>query len=470
MAKVFLFNPPAPQGRGFTREGRCTQEAGVWATQWPPVSLATTAALLEKDGHTVKVLDFPALGFTVTTLKRIIRRHQPGFSIWSTGTPTLNFDLRIARMIKDVAPETITGVMGTHVSVHSEKILLDPSIDVVIRREPEQTIRNLCLHDDGKWDFIKGISYKNRKKGEIHHNPDSDFLDPEDIPFPAWHYLDINHYRLPLKGRPFLIVAPIRGCPYPCSFCTAPIYYGKKLRKRPIPLVVDEIEYNVARFGVRDFFIWADTFTADKEYVRRFCREITGRGLNIFWTCNSRVDTVDREMLGLMKRAGLWMVSFGLESGNNEILRAIGKNITADQSRETISMAHELGVKTSGLFIFGLPGETEKTLQQTLAFALGLPLDIAQFYAAAPFPGTVLYDQALNKGWLRKNSTFSQSHAVMDLPGLPARRVDSFRRYAYRKFYMRPGTLLNLFSMLEPAAAKNIFVNLKHFFQWAESH
>lgn len=469
MAKVFLLNPPGPENKAYIREGRCTQERGVWATQWPPVSLTTAAALLEKDEHTVKVMDFPSIGSNIVSLMKIVKRDQPHFTIWNTGTPTLTFDLGLARMIKEVAPETITGVMGTHVTVHPDDVLNMPYIDIVIRREPEQTIRNLCLHKDRKWASINGISYKDHNNGKIYHNPDADFLPPEDIPFPAWHYLDIRPYRLPLKGRPFLIVAPIRGCPYPCNFCTAPIYYGKRLRKRPIKNVVDEIEENIEAFKVKDFFIWADTFTADKDYVRQFCVEIISRSLNISWTCNSRVDTVDRKMLALMKRAGLWMISFGLESGNNEILKSTGKNITVEQSSTAVSMAHQLGIKTSGHFIFGLPGETEKTMHQTLAISLDLPLDIAQFYTAAPFPGTGLYKLALRKGWLRKDSAFSQSHAVMDLPGLPAQKVDEFRRYAYRKFYMRTGTLLNLFSMVESGAIKNIFRNLTHFIQWVES-
>jgi anaerobic magnesium-protoporphyrin IX monomethyl ester cyclase len=469
LAKVFLFNPPGPGNKRYIREGRCTQERRVWATQWPPLSLATAAALLERDGHTIKVMDFPALGSNHGSLVEMVQKDQPHFAIWNTGTPSLKSDLSLARIVKEVAPETITGIMGTEVTVHPDKALGLPSIDVVIRREPEQTIRNLCLHEDGKWASIDGISYRDHSDGKIHHNPDADFLPPEAIPAPAWRYLDIRPYCLPLKGRPFLIVAPIRGCPYPCSFCTAPIYYGKALRRRPIKDVVDEIEEDIRTFKVKDFFIWADTFTADREYVKRFCREIIDRCLPISWTCNSRVDTVDGELLALMKRAGLWMISFGVESGNNEILQSTGKNITAEQSREALSLTSQLGIRASGHFIFGLPGETEKTMEETLAFALDVPLDITQFYTAAPFPGTALHALALRKGWLRGNRGFSQSRAVMDLPGLPAHRVDRFRRYAYRRFYMRAGTLWRLVSMVEFEAIGNILRDMTYFFQWVRS-
>ena len=434
------------------------------------MSLATTASLLERDGHILKVVDCPAVGLDRARLEALAKTFQPDFAFWTTATPTLNDDLNLAGLIKKAAPHAVTGVFGTHVTALPEIALENPCIDAVIRREPEETIREVCLLEPDAWERVGGLSYRDRKiGGKLIHNTDRDLLGPEKIPSPAWHHLDIAPYRLPLKGAPFLIVAPIRGCPYPCSFCTAPLYYGKRLRKRPVQGVVDEIENGMDRFGVKDFFVWADTFTADKGYVEAFSREIVTRGLKISWTCNSRVDTVDREMLSCMKEAGLWMISFGLESGNDNVLELTGKGITVAQSRDAVSMAHELGIKTSGHFVLGLPGETERSMNDTLTLALDLPLDIAQFYTAAPFPGTRLYDLALKKGWLQKTSFFSQSHAVMDLPGISAKRVDAFRRYAYKKFYMRPMSCLNIFSIIRLGAIANSVKNLAQFFHWADS-
>jgi len=591
--KLILFNPPTPDGRGFTREGRCTQEAGVWASQWPPVTLATAAACLAGDGHEVRCVDFPALGMTVRDLEAQIAAWRPDAAFWTTGTPTLTHDLRIATLVKAAAPETLTGVMGTHVSVMPGEILENSDVDVVIRGEPEGIIRELCrrgggaraadrqttggvssrnnrregknssddragvvgaaggdavgdgtvggpvnggtvgigddstvggpvnggavgIGDDGAFDGIgggrngggrregwqlsevAGISYK-RTDGAVVHNPDAGWLPPEAIPAPAWEYFDLAPYRLPLSGRPFLIVAPVRGCPYACSFCTAPIYYGRKLRQRPVAKVVAEIAANVARFGVTEFFVWADTFTADRNYVRRFCTEILAAGLKISWTCNSRVDTIDAETLGLMKKAGLWMISFGLEAGDDGILAAAGKRITIAASRRAVRLAREAGVRTAGHFILGLPGETAATMAATLRLACELPLDIAQFYAAAPFPGTRLYEEAAAKGWLQtsagagaaavysqnsailelpglsaaagpasggsrgKFSSFSQNSAVLELPGLSAAAVDAFRHRAYRTFYRRPRIIAGLLAMTAPGAAVSLAASLKRF-------
>lgn len=531
--KVLLFNPPAPDGRGFTREGRCTQEAGVWASQWPPVTLATAAAFLAGDGHEVHGIDFPALGLTVRDLEARIAALHPDAALWTTGTPTLAHDLYIATLVKAASPETLTAVMGTHVSVMPGEVLENSNVDVVIRGEPEGIIRELCRRGGGgrregwRLSDVAGISYKDAA-GAVIHNPDGGWLPPEEIPAPAWEHFDLAPYRLPLSGRPFLIVAPVRGCPYACSFCTAPVYYGRKLRKRPVANVIAEIKDNIRRFGVTEFFIWADTFTADRKYVRSFCAGILEADLRITWTCNSRVDTIDGETLALMKKAGLWMISFGLESGDDDILAASGKRITTADSRRAVRLARAAGVRTAGHFILGLPGETEATMAATLRLASELPLNIAQFYAAAPFPGTRLYEEATAKGWLKTGggirlagtygntwgnavneaadsssahegestappghpagpgagqtsgttpsgagtsqgqfSPFSQNSAVLELPGLSAATVDAFRRRAYRTFYRRPKIITGLLAMVEPGAAVHLSAAVRRFLKWS---
>jgi radical SAM superfamily enzyme YgiQ (UPF0313 family) len=429
--------------------------------------LATTAAFLERDGHTVWVVDFPALNRNTTDLLRLIEKERPDIAVWSTGTPTLESDLGLARMIKRNTPATITAVMGTHVSVQPQAVLETAGVDAIIRREPEQTIRELCRNLSGDWHTVAGVSYRETAAAKIRHNPDRAFLNPDEIPPPAWHLMDIRPYRLPLRGRNFLMVAPIRGCIYQCNFCTAGIYYGKNPRRRPVSLVIDEIEAGIERHRVHDYFVWADTFTIDRQYVRRFCRAILSRGLTISWACNSRVDTVDRDLLVLMRKSGLWMISFGIESGNQAILDQTGKQITVQQSRTAVENAHALGIKTSGHFILGLAGETQTSMQDTLRLALELPLDIAQFYAAAPFPGTGLYAQAIEKQWLTEEGSVSQSRAAMHLPGLSAREVDRFRKHAYRKFYLRANTARRLMSMLKPGAIRDVPVNLWGFLRWA---
>lgn len=467
--EVLLFNPPAPDGRGYTREGRCTQEAGVWGTQWPPLTLATAAALLRRDGHRVTVRDYAAVGAGLGKLAADLRTTRPDVAIWGAGTPTIASDLAIARTVRREVPRALTGVMGTHVTVLPDEALNEPALDVVIRGEPEGVIRELCRSGRPLAE-LAGISRRDMG-GAVRHNPEATPLAPEEIPAPDWEGIDLDAYRLPLKGRRFLMVAPVRGCPWRCSFCTATLYYGSRLRFRPVESVVDEMAGNADRFGIREFFFWADTFTADRRYVQALCREIVKRGLRVAWACNGRVDTVDRETLLLMKEAGLWMISFGLESGNDAILAASGKGINVAQSREAVELAHGLGIRVAGHFIFGLPGETEATMGETLSLALSLPLDIAQFYAAAPFPGTALYREALDQGWMKgwtPGCPASQGRAVMALPGLCAERVDAFRRHAFRRFYLRPRAAARLFSMAEMGALKGLMPALGRVTSWMQ--
>ena len=431
------------------------------------MTLATAAAFLEKDRHVLKVVDCPAVKWDQKRLETEIRTFQPHFAFWNTATPTLKSDLRLGAIVKAASPNALTGVMGTHVSALPEEALGHPCVDMVIQREPEGTIREICEENLRAWKDIPGIAYRDSRSHGFCQNPAREFLQPEVIPAPAWHHMDTDVYRLPLKGSKFLIVAPIRGCPFPCSFCTGPLYYGRKLRKRPVVNVVDEIRHNMKQYQVKNFFIWADTFTADRAYVKSFSREIIENRLSIRWTCNSRVDTIDREILTIMKEAGLWMISFGLESGNDNVLKETGKGITVNDSRRAIRLAHSLGLKTSGHFVLGLPGETEKSMKETLSLALELPLDTAQFYAASPFPGTRLYEQATTSGWLQGGAClFSQDQAVLNLPGLAAEKVDHFRRFAYRKFYGRPKAFWNVVSMARPAALGTILKNLKQFSLW----
>jgi anaerobic magnesium-protoporphyrin IX monomethyl ester cyclase len=455
MAQVLLFNPPALPGAGFTREGRCTQKADIWGTVWPPISLATAAALLEAEGHDVRLIDFSATTLNIEILPEIVRTMQPDFVIWPVSTTTMSSDLNIAGIVKENCLTAITCVFGTHVTVEPESALQNQFIDAVLRGEPEGIIRDMCRYTGEGWKSATGISYLDKATGLIRNNAKHDFLPPETIPHPAWHLLDLKKYRLPLKNRKFLIVAPLRGCPYRCSFCTASIYYGTKPRLRPVEKVIDEIAECISRYKIRDFFIWADTFTINSQYVRDFCAAIIDRQMDICWTCNSRVDTVEAQTLELMKRAGLWMISFGIEAGNNKILAATGKGITVEQSIKAVRMANDLGIQTAGHFMLGLPGETTKTMQETLALALSLPLDIAQFYAATPFPGTGLYYEAIRQGWLTKGTDMSQTESILELPGLSAKEVNAFRRYAMRKFYLRPRIAWSILSMIDPAAIVN---------------
>ncbi len=468
---VLLLNPPAGGGRKFIREGRCTQEQGVWATLWPPLSLAGIGAVLERDGHQVRIMDCPAQGRTFDDVKMAIDGMNPGVIIWSTGTPSIESDLQLASRIKSWSPAARTVVFGTHVTALDRECLQSaPGLDIIVRNEPEATVAELVstLSESKGIDGIAGITYRNEQGGVV-RNPARPFMENlDDLPFPAWHLIDVDRYRLPLKGRPFLMVAPLRGCPFQCSFCTCHTYYGARLRTRSVESVIAEITYDQERFGISDFFFWAETFVVNKDYVRRLCRAMLERNVRIAWTANSRVDTVDAELLSLMAEAGCWMISFGIESASQAVLDRADKGTRVSDSITAVQLARRAGIKTVGHFILGLPGETEGSLEETIVFAGKLKLDLAQFYCAVPFPGSRLYERALKEGWINPPdfSNFNQNTPLLNLPALPAGVVSRYRARAYRRFYTSPANVFRALRLVNWMDIDGLFRSIAAFVRW----
>ncbi len=467
---ILLVNPPADTGKKFIREGRCTQEQGAWGTLWPPISLATVGAVLERAGHDTRIIDCPAADMDSERLGQELRRLQPRLVIWSTGTPSIAGDLALADLIKKKLPGAVTAVFGTHVTALDRQCLAAaPGLDCILRNEPELTAAELAeaVAAGRQFSGIAGLTW--RDAGDIRTNPARPFIqDLDGMPFPAWHLMTDHRYLLPLKGRPFLIIAPQRGCPFNCTFCTCQTFYGNRLRTRSIGSIIAEIRYNMDRFGVRDFFFWAETFVIDRQNVAGLCQAMLDERLGISWTCNSRIDIVDADLLKLMARAGCWMVSYGIESADQRVLDTVRKGTRVEQAARAVGLARAAGLKTAGHFIFGLPGDSPQAMLKTQKLARSLKLDVAQFYSAVPFPGSRLYDEAVEKGWIGNDdfNGFSQSSSIMRLPGLAPATVNNCRAAAYRQFYRNPATWLRTLRMFELKGIKNLARTAGSFLRW----
>lgn len=441
---IFLINPPYRSGKGYNREGRCTQEASFWSTPWPPLSLAAIAAVL-REGNDVRILDCPAQRMSEQALLAFVQKNAPDIAISSVSTETIESDLAVLGMIKGIMKTSILIIFGIHASVFAEDILKSSAVDFVVRDEPEGTIRELvhALKKGALLDSVKGIAFRS-SIGQVVSTAKREFIkDLDALPFPAWDLVDLGRYRLPFSDNPFIIINTSRGCPFRCSFCNAQAYYGSSVRTRSVRNILDELEFSAGRYGIRDVFFWGDTFTLVREQVKNLCAGLIQGNYHIRWVANSRVDTVDEEILGLMKKAGCWLLSFGIESGDERILKSCGKNISLEKTRSAVRMTKAAGIKVAGHFILGLPGETEETAGKTIRLAKKLGLDFAHFYSAVPYPGSLLFEQASREGWIRGKSwaQFRQSEFVMDLPTISAERLYRLRRNAYYAFYLRPKTL-----------------------------
>jgi radical SAM superfamily enzyme YgiQ (UPF0313 family) len=471
--RVLILNPPAREGVRFVREGRCEQRLSSFQYNMIPISIPSTAALLRREGHEILILDAIAGDLSVEAASARARDFGPGLVLVNVSTPTFRHDAEAAAGIVAGIPGAFTAAYGVHVSALPEESLAETSLDAVIRGEPEVTAAELAraIENNLSLTEVAGLSFRD-SEGKIRHNPDRPFLDDLDsIPPPALDLVDHSLYPAPVSGEPHTLIVTSRGCPYPCTFCSAHIYYGTRLRLRSPKLIVDEIEQLQHRDGISLFTFWSDTFTLKRDHVVAICREIMGRGLTIRWMCNSRVDRVDPELLKLMAAAGCQVISYGVESGDQAILDNIRKGTTVGQIEDAFRQTREAGIRSAAHVILGLPGETEETVKKTIALVKRIRPDYVQYYGAIPFPGTAFLEQARREGWLATDDwdEFEIGSNVVSTPALSAAELGRWRRRAYLSFYLRPSYMLErLGDVRSPADAFNLFrAGLSFLRDWA---
>jgi len=400
--EIWLINPPAEDKA--VREGRCMQRKEMWSSLWPPTSLAYVAAILREKGYSIKSFDCIASEATAESFFENNKKGDPRLIVVNTSTPTIDGDMSFVRRLKGVYSLATVVVIGVHPSALPRECV-EAGADIAIIGEPERSVEAIAKAiEEGKSDYIGANCVKRDVRGMIIRSGSPLERDLDTLPFPAWDLFDLSKYTMPGKEmlpKIFLTVTPSRGCPYRCSFCSASSYYGKKLRFRSPIRVVDEIERNITDFGIRDFLIWTESFTFDADRAIAICDEIIKRRLKINWVCNSRTDAVSELLLKKMKEAGCWMISFGVESGDQDILNRAGKGATIADSERAIRTAKLVGLKTVAHTIIGLPGETPETISKTANLLNRIGVDFAQFYCAVPFPGSELYEEAKTNGWIK---------------------------------------------------------------------
>ena len=291
---------------------------------------------------------------------------------------------------------------------------------------------------------IPGLAWRDR--GEIVINPDRPFIPSlDDLPMPRHDLLPLDRQRMPMIKGPFSFIVTSRGCPAGCKFCIKHVSYQSSVRLRSPDLIFEELNL-LARLGIHHVHMYADLFTVSRDQVVDLCRLVIDAGLRVEWTCNSRVDYVDEEMLRLMARAGCRWISWGIESANDAVLKAAAKGYRKERAAQAVGWAKAAGIRNWGFFIIGLPGETEGSIRETIRYAKALPLDIALFHIAAPYPGTPFFDEAARNGWFRSGVRWEEvdmdRSTVLDYPGLPAERLEYWQKRATREWSLRPRPIL----------------------------
>ncbi len=430
MLNVTLLNPP-------------------WFTRYPqpPLGLALIAAILEKAGHAVNLIDANALKIRPEKAAAL----AAGVDVVgiTAMTPTIGAALEIARYIKHTNPGLTIVMGGPHPTLLPEATLaVSPSVDIIVRCEGDETVIELLQALEGKrgLDTVAGISY--RAGDKVVHTPDrTSAVDMDSLPFPAYHLLPWPKYRPhPPHGMalPFAAMVTSRGCPYHCAYCSKPVF-GNRFRAQSPGRVIAEMAYLKEKLGVKEIAFYDDSFTLDKERIHAIADLIIDKGLKIAWSCETRVNLVDKELLRHMRRAGCYAVAYGIESASPEIIATLQKDITLAQVEVAVRDSREAGLQVIGYFMLGSPGETPETIQQTINFAKKLKVDFAQFSVTTPFPGTGLYDIYM-RGRQENPPWESFVYAGMDSPATPVFESDKlsrddlkfWTRRAYRAFYLRP--------------------------------
>ncbi len=505
---VLLANPPSPDGgiwiRTQHRVGRRSREEMVW----PQCSLAQLAAMLQPD-YTVHIVDAIAERMDWPTFAKILREKAPKYYITQCTAPTLTNDMYGAMLARSLGAKTMA--FGTHVTPMPRETMRDyPALDFVLRGEPELTFRELIdvlqdrqaerpawvqtllektdpywelspppvpdddAHDD-EFDLsrLKGLVW--RRNGDIVINPDRPFIpDLDDLPLPMHHLLPLDRYRMPLMKGPFSFIVTSRGCPAGCRYCIKHVSYQWSVRLHSPERIMVELR-QLYGLGIHNIHMYADLFTVNREQVMGLCDLLIADDMKIKWTCNSRVDYVDEEMLQRMGEAGCWLISWGIESGNEAILKRAAKGADPKKASRALEWARQAGIKNWGYFIIGLPGETLETIRETIDLAKALPLDIALFHIAAPYPGTPFFFDVVQNGWFKEGTKWEEvdmdKGTVLQYDNLSAGDLMYWQKRAFREWAFRPGPVATYVKMLfsdTHTFKRAVRVGMEHL-RWAVS-
>ena len=448
--RVLALNPPYLKRYSRSQRSPAVTKSG---TVYWPMWLAYGVGALEKAGHEVVFLDAPAAGLDLDEVVRRARELGPELIVLDTSTPSIVSDLEVTQALKREFSEAYTVLVGTHVTATARETMEGClQVDAIARREYDHTLVELAaaLQQRQPLDEIEGLTH--RLDGLVVHNPDRPYIeDLDSLPLVSEVYhrhLDPAHYFNPNALYPMVAIMASRGCPYHCSFCVYPqTVSGHAVRLRSPENVAAEFAFVAKQMPeVRAIFLEDDTFTINKKWCREIAERLIAQENPVSFTANARAD-VDFETLNLLRQAGLKQLCVGFESGDDGTLRSVEKKIRVDRGRDFMDAARKAGVLVHGCFIFGNPGETRETFEQTLDLAMQLSPDTAQFYPIMVYPGTTAFEHFENEGsfvtrqydeWLRADGGHA---AVVTVDGMSPQDIHRFCDDARRRFYLRPAYL-----------------------------
>jgi len=389
--KVTLIQPPN------------MQRTGKWKSQKvcrTPTNLGLLAAYIRQRGHEPRIVDLDIEGGTLEEIGRLILANDPQVIGITCLTPRFPISMAIIGECKRLQPEVIAVVGGPHISGLPEYALKDPVVDYAVLGEGEQAFLELINHLAAGKPVDSVANLIHRQNGAVKVNPVRPFIaDLDALPFPAWDLLKLDNYVDPAFYQgPHLGLMSARGCPFDCYFCASRVVWGRRVRYRSPANMIAEIEEAISRYGIREFMFYDDTFTLNRNRILEFCQGVIKRRLDIRFYAQVRVDTIDLEIVQKLKAAGCFAVAIGVESGNEQILKTMGKNLNIDQIRAGCQVLKAAHMPFLASYIIGHPGDTHETIRQTIDFANELDADQSKFLIATPYPGTRFFQMSVARG------------------------------------------------------------------------
>ncbi|MCB1153750.1 B12-binding domain-containing radical SAM protein [bacterium] len=432
----------------------------------PSLGLGYLAACLQQADYGVQLYDLARRHMTFKQMVRQLAETRPKYIGLSISTPNYHNSSKIAQMLRSLPyrPTIILG--GPHVSVYPRAALTEFDGDYVLKKESEYSLIELLntLEDGGDPSGVNGIAFK--PNGEIIETEDAPIpRDLDELPWPAWNLIQPQVYppiphQLFVKNLPVAPVLTSRGCPFNCNFCASTYLFGAKIRRRDLKDVVDEMFYLVDNFGIKEIHIEDDNPTLVKKHIYGLCDELLSRDRPLSWKFPNgiMVKTADEELLRKMRKAGCYQISLGIETVNEET--EIGKDVPIGRLKDITKIAKEIGMQTNGLFVVGLPNETDNMIKRTIEQARQFGLDFAHFGAYVPLPGSSWGEEAI-----KDRSDFAQINffSVTQRKDDDAKRVKGYQRSAVLGFYLRPRSIWRILKMLKPRQLSGFLYTFRRY-------
>jgi radical SAM superfamily enzyme YgiQ (UPF0313 family) len=443
----------------------------------PSLGLGYLAAACRRGGHDVSIVDCIKERLDADGLIAKVKEQGPDLLGMQCYTFDINFVKDILKKAKAFNANIVTAIGGPHSSAAPAESMeyFGHDLDFAFIGESEKSLPLLLdrlSRDNGAgFSDVGGLAW--RDMGSLRVNPQSFCEDLDSLGMPAWDLIGPEGYPESQHGAFFekFPIAPLmftRGCPFPCTFCAGNIVSGKKIRRHSVDFMLDQIKYLYNERGIREFHVVDDNFTMDRNYAKEFLRKFMDAGLEMSWSTPNgvRLDTLDDELLDLMKKSGLYMVSLGIESGSDRVLKLMRKQTSTDKIRKGVDLIRSKGIDMAGFFILGFPGETREEIGDTIRFSLQLGLTRANYFTYLPFPGSASYKELEANGELKGIDweRFYFMNASYVPMGMTRDELKALQRKAFLRFYFRPIIFWKNIRAIK--SFRHFKFLLKRFFHW----